>query len=198
VFQPTVQVSYRGAFAGAFGNLDPSSETTASGNRAALNEADLFFGYGTEVGPVAATATYTFYTFPIPDAGSLTLSPTQEVSLLLEVAVPLAPSAYLVYDFDAPASNDLRGVYGELGVNPAVGVGGQEVTLSGRVAFDAGYLLPGSAPQVAHVTTSASTSFALGALSLDPLVAVQFSVAEPYRTTYARPVVFYGGLSIGF
>ena len=198
VVQPTVQATWAGAFVGFFGNLDPSSSTTSTGRKVAFNEADVFAGYGRTVGPLTLTGTYTFYTFPVPNDDELRLNPTQEVALTAGVAAPLAPSAYAVYDFDETDDNPLQGFYGEVGVGPKATFRGQSFAFGLKGAFDAGYLHADDAFRLAHVTGTAASTFAFGGVSVTPLVALQVNASDTYRAFFDRPIVFYGGLSVGF
>ncbi len=201
VMQPTVQAAYNGFFAGFFGNIDPAASTTSTGRKFAFNEADVFAGYGVQTERLAATLTYTYYTFPIPTTDAdgsddLSLSPTQEVALGLGLSAPLAPSLYVVYDFDRTDENALRGLYAEAGVSHGLPVGAHSVTAGARLALDSGYLLDKTA--LAHATLSLATAFEAGSLTVSPLVALQVSLDRAYRDVYARPTVFYGGIGIGF
>ena len=195
--QPTLELRYGPAFVGGFANADPNG--TATGRTLVVNEADLYAGVAYAAGPATVGMVYTFYTFPSSTASGLAYAPTNEVAVSARLNTPLSPGVMVAYDFDGDeAKGDLKGVYAEGSLSQTVGAGPVPLTVGALVALDAGYLLPQGEAAVAFATLSVGTTLPAGRATVSPKLSVQVSFADAYRSTFAKPSVFYGGVTVAF
>ncbi len=94
-FQPAVDMSYGGAYAGIWTNLPVNSSDDAS------REIDIYAGYGTKVGDMYnLDAGLTVYYYPsVKDFNPKAYKNTTEIYLGSSLDSMLSPSLYLYYDF---------------------------------------------------------------------------------------------------
>lgn len=116
VLQPSITVGYKGFSANLWGNLDTDYYATDTNE---FNETDLTLAYDWDMGPVAMTAGYIYYSLDsVPD--------TQEVFLSASLDTLLSPTLTVYRDYD-----NLAGWYVTLGVS-------HSVPLTGDIALDLG------------------------------------------------------------
>lgn len=191
VIQPYVEASYGDFSLAFFGNVDPNGGN--DGATMAFNEADLTAAYASSFSGVDVGVGYTFYTFPGYPEDELEFSPTQEFFGSVGLAdVPLTPSLFVAYDFDA-----LTGLYAELGVGHELNSGGQPIGLGLALGFDSEYALADGESGLSHLAVTAGTDFEAGYLTVSPMVGFQLSLHDTYKAAYGE-TVFYGGIGIGF
>src|SRR5690606_37541748 len=136
VLQPYVEASYRGFSLAFFGNVDPNGGS--DGATMSINEADLTAAYASSFGGVDVGVGFTYYTFPGYPEDDLELSPTQEVFGSIGLAnVPLAPSLFVAYDFEA-----FKGLYAELAIGHEFFSGSQPFGVGLALGFDNEFVLP--------------------------------------------------------
>ena len=191
VLQPYVEASYQGFSLAFFGNVDPNGGS--DGSTMSFNEADLTAAYAASFSGVDVGVGYTFYTFPGYPDDELEFSPTQEFFGSVGLSsVPLTPSLFVAYDFDA-----FTGLYAEAAVGYEVLSGSQPIGLGLALGFDSEYALADGESGLSHVALTAGTDFEAGSITVSPMAGFQYSIDEAYQDAYGE-TVFYGGIGIGF
>jgi hypothetical protein len=200
VLQPEIEMNYRDFSLVVFGNLDPQG--TQRADKFHVNEVDLTAGYGLSMRGVSFGGGYTLYTFPTPVDGDLDLSPSHEVFAHVSLDdVIVAPRLLVAYDFTA-----YQGMYAEAGVSSSLDLGGQPLTFSADLGFDAGYVLPAGEVGLSHLVLTTTADLAAGRLTISPLIGLQVTLLDAYkelnfaltRGVHGKGTMFFGGIGIGF
>lgn len=163
---------------GTYDGNDDISENGEGG--AGLTEFDWYaeLGFSAGIASLTAGATGYIYTGDKNDAGFInytSTSNTTEIYGKAELGILLSPSLAVYYDVDL-----IKGAYIEAGVSHGIG----PITLGALAGFSAGQEVDSDPSAnfaesgLTHIDVSASASFPLGPISIDPTAHVIFGVDD--------------------
>ncbi len=172
VIQPSMTVAYKGFSANVWGNLDTDPYSFDGEESSNWNETDMTLAYGWEMGPVAMTAGYIYYSLDGVDD-------TQEVYVGATLNTLLKPTLTVYRDFDF-----YPGWYTTLGVSHSIPVT-DNITLD--LAGVVSYLAADEATSYSDADGGSYSNFHDGVLSLGLTIPVAqyFTITPKLSYTFA-------------